>query len=78
MDAVFFFVFFLCDCPRFLYWLLLLTFFFLFHLILLPLTGDRFGPFLQCHLSDQDQCSPTAIFSEPYYRRAGCAADAGF
>lgn len=53
-------------------------FFFLFHLFLLPLTGDRRGPLLQCHLSDQNRGRPAAVFSEPHYRRAGCAADAGF
>lgn len=45
---------------------------------LLPLTGNRLGPLLQCHLPDQDRGSPAAVFSEPYYRGAGCAADTGF
>lgn len=69
----------------FLYWLLLFSssnrvtlFFFLLLLFLPLLTGDRLRPLLQCHLPDQDWGSPTAVFSEPYYRGAGCAADAGF
>lgn len=70
---------FCCDSPGYyLGCLSLWPFFFLFHLFLLPLTGDRRGPLLQCHLSDQDRGRPAAVFSEPHYRRAGCAADAGF